>query len=103
MGIQRWICELLRPLLERFLIERGQLAFVGADQFLYWRQHDPVSCVAPDLYVMPGVAPDTDVKAWKNWESGVVPAFALEVVAEDRRKDYERAPARHAELGTRSS
>ncbi len=98
--IQRWICELLRPLLDRFLRERGERAFVGADQFVYWRQHDPRCCVSPDVYVMPGVEPDAPVKIWKVWEDRVVPSFALEVVSEDRRKDYERSPERHGELGT---
>ena len=80
--IQRWICELLRPLLERFLLERGGRAFVGADQFVYWRQYEPTCCVSPDVYVMPGVDPATPVKTWKVWEDRVVPSFALEIVAE---------------------
>jgi hypothetical protein len=98
--IQRWICELLRPLLARFLAERGVRAFVGADQFFYWRQFDPRACVAPDVYVLPDVAPDTAVKVWKVWEDHVVPSLALEIVSDDPRKDCARSPERHAELGT---
>lgn len=99
--IQRLICELMRPLLGRFLRERRVRAFVGADQFIYWRQFEPTTCVSPDVYVMPGVDPDlAGVKSWKVWETGIVPSFALEVVADDRRKDYERSPERHADLGT---
>lgn len=32
--LQRLIAELLRPLLERFLAERGIVAHAGADQFV---------------------------------------------------------------------
>jgi hypothetical protein len=55
--LQRWIMELLRPLLQSWLTRRGTTTFVGADQFIYWRQHDPHARVAPDIYVLPGVDP----------------------------------------------
>jgi hypothetical protein len=98
--LQRWIMELLRPLLERYLLERGDECFVGADQFIYYRQFDPHARVAPDIYVLPGVAPDTAVPSWKVWESAIVPSFALEVASSDWEKDYVQAPSHHAALGT---
>lgn len=33
--LQRWILELLRPLLQDWLLSRGKRALVGADQFIY--------------------------------------------------------------------
>ena len=36
--IQRLIAELLRPLMDRFLVEKRRPAHVGADQFIYWKR-----------------------------------------------------------------
>lgn len=99
--LQRLISELLRPLLAQVLYELGVKAFVGADQFIYFVQHDPSACVAPDVYVMPGFAQDIDMDCWKTWETGVVPSFALEVVSRDHRKDTERSPVKYAQMGAK--
>jgi Uma2 family endonuclease len=98
--LQRWIMELFRPLLERYLRERGETCFVGADQFIYYRQFDPHARIAPDIYVLPGVAPNTNVRSWKVWQTGIVPSFALEVTSLDWEKDYVNAPEHHQQLGT---
>ena len=95
------IIEVLRPLVAGWLAARGTPCFVGADQFIYWVQYAPTRAVAPDVYVLPGVPVDAQVKAWKVWETGVVPSFALEIVSDDFRKDYEETPVRYAELGVR--
>jgi len=97
--LQRWIIELLRPLLQRWLEDRHVVAFVGADQFLYWKQHDPHKRVAPDLYVLPGVAPTTHVRSWKTWETDIAPSFSLEIVSSDWEKDYSEAPPLHEAAG----
>jgi Uma2 family endonuclease len=97
--LQRWIVELLRPLLQWWLTRRGIKAFVGADQFIYWRQHDPHARVAPDVYVLPGVDARTRVRTWKIWQDRVVPSFAFEVVSQDWEKDYTEVPGRYAALG----
>src|SRR5262249_20463537 len=86
--LQRWIAELLRPLVERWFRHRGVRALVGADQFIYYRQHAPNQRVSPDVYVLPGVRPDTRVTAWKTWEKGIVPSFGLEIVSKNWEKDY---------------
>ncbi len=96
---QKLVITLLLPLVQRWIIARGLRALVGGDQFVYWVKFDPTTCVAPDLYVLPGVSPGTEVECWKVWETGVVPSFALEIVSDDRRKDYERSPGRYHELG----
>ncbi len=89
--LQRWIAELLRPLLQLWFTSRGIVALVGADQFIYYRKHDAHKRVAPDIYVLPGVPPDTHVRAWKIWETGIAPSFALEIVSRDWEKDYTEA------------
>ena len=98
--LQRWIVELLRPLLARWLEQQGNRTFVGADQFIYFEQYHPHKRVAPDVYVLPGVPPETEVRSWKTWETGIVPSFAFESVSQDWQKDYIDAPVLHAELGT---
>jgi hypothetical protein len=97
----RLIMETLRPLIAAWLVEKGRRALVGADQFFYYEQFNPKKSVAPDVYVVDDVDPETPVTAWKTWETAAVPSFALEIVSGDRLKDYEEAPKRHAELGTR--
>ena len=97
--IQTYILELLRPLVERWLREQGTTAHAGSDQFIYWAQHDPQACAAPDIYVLPGVPQDIAIDVWKVWERGVVPSLVIEVVGRDPHKDYEQAPRRYAELG----
>jgi len=100
-ALQRLMTELLRPLLARFLAERGVQAFVGADQFIYWVKGNPRAVVAPDVYVMPGFSPDVAPRCWKVWQTGVAPSFALEIVSEDDEvKDLSESPGRHDELGT---
>lgn len=99
-SLQVAIIELLRPLIERWYGMVGKPTFVGADQFIYYKQFDPHSVVAPDIYVLPGVEPGIRVKSWKVWETGIVPSFALEVVAsKDPEKDYREAVTRYDELG----
>lgn len=98
--LQTYILEVLRPLLARYLAERGVLAHVGSDQFIYWVQYQPQTCMVPDIYVLPGVSQDIAISVWKVWEqAGIVPNFVLELVGLDRREDYEEAPKRCAELG----
>jgi hypothetical protein len=99
--LNRDIAGTLRHLIERWLAERGETARVGSDQFVYWVQYQPTRTVAPDVYVLPGVDPGTEITAWKTWETGVVPSLAVEVVGLDVRKDYELAPGRYDELGVR--
>ncbi|MDC3962691.1 Uma2 family endonuclease [Polyangium jinanense] len=101
-ALQRLMTELLRPLIARFLAERGIQAFVGADQFIYWIKGNPKAVVAPDVYVMPGLPPDVAPRCWKVWQTGVAPSFALEIMSEeDESKDASESPLRHDELGTR--
>ena len=63
----------LIPLLARYLRERGSLPFVGGNQFIYWRQHEPTCSVAPDVYVVPGLAPGTRPVSQTLCEPSVAP------------------------------
>ena len=98
-SLQRFISELLRVLVERWLEAQGKPTFVGADQYFYWEQYNSSESIAPDVYVLPGVAPGKKVGAWKVWETGIAPSFALEVVSQDVDKDYLRSPAKYHRLG----
>src|SRR5690349_6310210 len=73
-SLQTLIVELARPLIERWFASLGTPTFVGADQFIYYRQHDPTKVVAPDVYVLPGVPPGRRVRSWKVWKTGIVPS-----------------------------
>ncbi|MFO0554316.1 MAG: Uma2 family endonuclease [Polyangiaceae bacterium] len=98
--LQRLIIEVLRPLVERWLAERGVTGLTGADQFIYFKRGDVRRRVAPDVFVLPGVRPGRRVRSWKTWEEGmVVPSFALEVVSLDVDKDSVDAPALYRDLG----
>lgn len=90
--LQRFIAELLRPLLERYLKERGIVAHVGADTFFYFVKGDPTQRFAPDLYVLDGVRQDRAVASWKLWDGTPPPSFALEIVTSDALKDYDDVP-----------
>jgi hypothetical protein len=98
--LQRAIAEALRPLIARWFKSRRVKAFTGADQFLYWVEGDPTRRVAPDVYVLPKVDPESVPSSWQLWEVGP-PSFALEVVSRDVGKDYEDAPAEYAAMGAR--
>ena len=98
--LQRAIAEALRPLIARWFKSRRVKAFTGADQFLYWVEGDPTRRVAPDVYVLPKVDPESVPSSWQLWEVGP-PSFALEVVSRDVGKDYEDAPAEYAAMGAK--
>jgi hypothetical protein len=97
--LHRNVGVMLEQLVRRWLAEQGMRAHVGGNQFIYWVQYAPTRTVAPDVYVLPGVDPDTKVDSWKVWETGIVPSWVVEVVRRDPWKDYEVAPARYDELG----
>ncbi|MBI2391167.1 MAG: Uma2 family endonuclease [Deltaproteobacteria bacterium] len=97
--LQRFIAELLRPLIERYLKSRGVVAHVGADTFLYFAKGDPTQRIAPDVYVLEGVSQELAVSSWKLWEGTPAPKFALEVVTSDALKDYDDIPAIFGRIG----
>ncbi len=99
--LQRIIAEVLRPMLERWFADRGEVAHAGADQFFYWSEGDSSQRIAPDVYVIPGVAQHPPVASWKLWEMSARPSFALEVVGQDIDKDYDDNPAIYLATGVK--
>ncbi len=99
--LQRLICELLRPLLARFLAERAHGdVHVGSNQFLYYEKHNSAARIAPDVYVLPDVPQARVARSWKLWEVPA-PSFCLEVVSTVVAKDYAASPALNERAGTR--
>lgn len=100
-ALQRFIAELIRPLIAAWLASQGRRLFVGADQFFYLVEGDPTQRISPDVYVLPKVDPACAPSCWKRWEIPEGPSFALEIVSEDFHKDYDDAPVQYARLGTK--
>ncbi len=100
-SLQRFISELLRALIAAHLSSEGRRAFVGANQFIYYEQHNSQACVAPDVYVLDGVDPAIEVSAWKVWETGVRPSLAVEIVSGDVYEDYVEVIHRYDALQPR--
>jgi Uma2 family endonuclease len=98
-SLQRLVSELLRGLIDRWLRDRGRPAFVGADQFFYWKQFNASESIAPDVYVLPDAPLSPRIGAWKVWETGWVPSFSFEFVSSDADKDYLLSPPKYARLG----
>lgn len=95
------IAVLLVPLVAAWLALRGVVGRVAGNQFWYWVEGDTQRCRAPDVYVVEGIGPDApDRPTWKTWE-GHAPAFALEIVSDDWKKDYTDAPADYDAMGAR--
>jgi hypothetical protein len=109
--VETEICLQLLPMLRRHLAERGIVAYVGSDNFIYWVKGNNKASVSPDLYVLPGIPQATrpaqydgtnDEQCWKTWIHQVAPNFAIEVKARrNPRKDELQSPARHDALGTK--
>lgn len=99
------------PMLVRYLADRGIVAFVGSDNFIYYIRGNNKACVSPDVYTLLGLQPDArptdwigsnNEGCWKTWLHQVVPSFALEVKAlRNPRKDELQSPPRHDALGTK--
>jgi hypothetical protein len=99
--LHRDIVEFVRLLLQRFAEKIGRAGKIGANQFIYWVEFHPEITLAPDVYFLPGVSPDTTIETWKTWETGIVPSFALEVVSKSIKKDYETILRHYDDLGVR--
>jgi Uma2 family endonuclease len=88
--------------------ERGWArTLVAGDQFFGWVESEPLVRISPDVYLLddppadparPGRLP----KMFRTWLPGQAPPrFAVEVVSDDWHKDYDHAPRKYDQLGTR--
>lgn len=76
--------------------------FIGADAFFAWVPEHPLVRVSPDAYIVDDPPPPPMPKSWQRWLPGHrPPRWAVEIVSDDWRKDYEEAPAKYAQLGSR--
>lgn len=97
-------------IIREFLSALGELAreriwtrtLIGSDQFFAWVPSEPLVRVSPDVYLLDDPPPPPRPSMWQTWLPGHrAPRFALEVVSENWRKDYEQVPAKYALLGAR--
>jgi hypothetical protein len=93
------IVKLFTACVERLLKHLACDDVVGGNIFFAWLEGNPKARLAPDMFISPaGSVPLEGVV--ETWAPGQKPPrFALEVVSEDMKKDYEHAPAQYGELG----
>ena len=76
--------------------------YVGGDMFIYYEKGSPGAVVAPDVFVVSGVAQRAEAprRSYKLWEEGKGPDFVLEVISDTTWKvDRDEKPALYAALG----
>ena len=60
--------------------------YVWGNMLLYYEEGNPGACVAPDLFLVPGV--DKRVRrVYKLWEEGRAPSLAIEVTSKSTRAE----------------
>ena len=73
--------------------------YVAGNLFIYYEQGNPRSVVAPDVFVVRGVA-KRKRKTYRLWEEGRAPCFVIEVSsASTRDEDLEGKMQKYADLG----
>ncbi len=93
------IAQLFASCLRMLLEQQGRDDFVGENQLFAWVEKSPNVRLAPDVYLAQKGAVPLDGLV-ETWKPGLrPPPFALEVVSEDRKKDYDNAPQQYADLG----
>lgn len=103
-SLQFFVNARLVALLSEYFAATNHPAFVSSNQFFYFKRGDPGSSVSPDLYIVDDESREpTSVPSWKVWEhDGKVPAFVLEVVSDEYKKDYaDHLIDRYERLGIR--
>jgi Uma2 family endonuclease len=98
--------EIIRVLLSslaQLAAERGwPPVYLGADQFFAWVREEPLVRVSPDVYLVDDPPLPPMPKMWSTWLPGhKAPRWAVEIVSEDWKKDYEEGPPKYAQLGAR--
>jgi Uma2 family endonuclease len=73
--------------------------YVAGNLFLYYRQGDPRSVVAPDVFLVKGV-PKGNRLTYKLWEEDSVPSLVIEVTSNStRNEDLARKKRCYESLG----
>jgi Uma2 family endonuclease len=74
----------VRVALEQHFADQADV-YVSGNLFLYYEEGDPGQVVAPDVFVVRGVA-KRQRPIYKLWEEGVMPQFILEITSRSTRK-----------------
>jgi Uma2 family endonuclease len=75
--------------------------YVAANMLLYYEEGNPAACVAPDVFVVQGVAKH-ERRIYKLWEEGQPPAVVCEITSKGTRlEDLGTKRALYAMLGVR--
>jgi Uma2 family endonuclease len=97
------ILAILLSSLGELAFERGwQNVYWSGDNFFAWVPSEPLVRVSPDAYLMDDAPPPPRPKSWQTWLPGhKAPRWAVEVVSEAWRKDYDDNPPKYAQLGVK--
>jgi Uma2 family endonuclease len=88
----------LREALKDHFRELPQV-YVAGNMLLYYEEGDPTACVAPDVFVVQGVAKH-ERRTYRLWEEGVAPAVVFEITSRGSRlEDLGTKRAVYAMLG----
>lgn len=100
---QTQIIRTVRSSLDELAESRGWTnVFWSSDNFFAWIRDEPMVRVSPDVYLLDDPPPPPHPKMWQTWLLGhKPPRWALEVVSDDWKKDYNEAPLKYAQLGAR--
>ena len=73
--------------------------FASSNAFFAWRRDQPLVRVSPDAYILEAHPQQPLPRIWQTWRGHAPPLFALEVVSQDRPKEYLVNPEKYAALG----
>jgi Uma2 family endonuclease len=74
-------------------------AYVSGNMLLYYEEGNPRASIAPDVFVVPGIARGPR-EIYKLWEEGKPPALIIEVTSKTtRREDQRKKRELYARLG----
>lgn len=90
----------LREALKDYFREASQV-YVAGNMLFYYEEDNPAACVAPDVFVVQGVAKH-ERRVYKLWEEGQPPAVVFEITSRSTRLDDTGTKrALYAMLGVR--
>jgi Uma2 family endonuclease len=88
----------LREALRDYFRDDPQM-YVAGNMFLYYEEGNPSACVAPDVFVVQGVAKG-ERRTYRLWEEGQPPAVVFEITSRGSRlEDLGTKRAVYAMLG----
>jgi Uma2 family endonuclease len=90
----------LREALKDYFRNEPQV-YVAGNMLLYYEEGNPAACVAPDVFVVQGVAKG-ERRTYRLWEEGQAPAVVFEITSRGSRlEDLGTKRAVYAMLGVR--